>query len=241
MTVMQDDAGYRKRRSRRAAVLAGFLGFVACSGGASNASNTSNIDAPTDAALTADSSEAPTHDQQNDCRNPSRIFQCPGEGCCTEEPTCRAGQLPFTDECGCGCLVASCQPGDRSYVATSPHECAAAGTRPECHPQNETPFDDECGCGCINIENAACDAPNRTYVCRGYNCCTGIDYSCPEGARGFDNACGCGCDGVSSAAGCDQPNRIFICRGPDCCSGLNFGCREGEQIFDNACGCGCER
>jgi hypothetical protein len=195
-----------------------------------------------DANLTAASSADPSQDQHVDCRNPSRFFQCSGADCCAEEPTCQEGQLPFADVCGCGCLAASCQPGNRDYATTSPHECST-GTRPECQPEIESPFDDECGCGCTDLVNlpAGCDVPNRTYVCKGYGCCPGLDWSCPEGARGFENECGCGCEAVSSGDACERPDRTFVCRGPECCIGIDFPCPEGTRGFDNACGCGCEK
>jgi hypothetical protein len=223
---------------RIAMALTGLCALLACSSG----------DAPrptdpgsSDANLSAASSADPSPDSDVDCRNPSRSFKCAGEGCCSEEPSCEAGQLPFADVCGCGCLTASCQPGNRNYTTTSPYECST-GTRPECQPEIEAPFDDECGCGCTDLVNLpdGCDVPNRTYVCIGLGCCAGIDYSCPEGARGFENACGCGCDGVSAADACEQPNRTFICRGPECCIGIDFICPEGTRGFDNDCGCGCE-
>jgi len=237
MTPRLGKSSYRIR-SVMGVGLCALLAIQACSSGESERSSAR---VTTAVHLTDSSSTKSAENSGVDCRTPSRFFQCSGEGCCAEEPTCGAGQLPFSDVCGCGCLVAACQPGNRNYTTTSPHECST-GARSQCQPEIEAPFDDECGCGCTDLVNlpVGCDVPNRTYVCKGYGCCPGLDWRCPEGARGFENACGCGCDGVSSNDGCDRPNRTFICRGSECCIGIDFICPEGTRGFDDACGCGCE-
>lgn len=217
--------------------LCALLANQACSSGESEPSS---APAATDASLTDSSSTAPAENSGVDCQNPSRFFKCSGEGCCAEEPTCGAGQLPFSDVCGCGCLAAACQPGNRNYTTTSPHECST-GTRPQCQREIEAPFDDECGCGCTDLVNlpAACDESDRDYVCKGYQCCVGANLpACPDGTQSFEDTCGCGC--MTPPSSCDRPNRTFICSGDDCCVGIDFICPAGTRGFDNTCGCGCQ-
>src|SRR5690606_15004196 len=43
----------------------------------------------------------PSLDQELNCENPVRAFQCTGAACCANEPACPEGQLPFSDACGC--------------------------------------------------------------------------------------------------------------------------------------------
>lgn len=231
MSVRPSKSKYRIA-SLMGAGLCALLAIQACSSGESEP-------ATTDANAADSSSTASAESSDVDCRNPSRAFQCSGEGCCAEEPTCGAGQLPFSDVCGCGCLAAACQPGNRNYTTTSPNECVT-GTRPQCQPEIESPFDDECGCGCTDLVNLpeGCDS-ERSYVCKGYGCCVGANLvACTDGLQSFEDQCGCGCKGVPSS--CERPNRTFICRGPECCVGIDFICAEGTRGFDNTCGCGCE-
>jgi hypothetical protein len=125
--------------------LTGLCALLACSAG----------DAPrptdsSDANLSAASSADPSEDSDVDCRNPSRSFHCSGERCCTEEPTCAEGQLPFSDVCGCGCDGVSsddaCEQPNRTFVCRGGRDCCI-GIDWIC-PEGTRGFVNGCGCGC---------------------------------------------------------------------------------------------
>lgn len=137
------------------------------------------------------------------CGRPRADYEYIGEGCPLDFDC-----WSFTDECGCGCLPAECQTGDRLYVATSPGVCLVATFA--CRVQ-ETPFSDECGCGCQYNEVLApeCDLPDRRYLTIGPGSCAGIGFveGVCEGGTFFENECGCGCILPSTEPGCDETER----------------------------------
>lgn len=75
------------------------------------------------------------------CGRPRAEYDYVGEGCPLDFDC-----WSFENDCGCGCLPAECQTGDRQYVGTSEQECAVVSVG--CSAPQE-PFSDECGCGCV--------------------------------------------------------------------------------------------
>jgi hypothetical protein len=187
-------------------------------------------------------------DAGDECDDPLREYlSTEASQCMAMLFHCEAPKIPFSDDCGCGCLN---QPDPRpacdysdptvTYYGKTALECAAVDYA--CGAGEEM-FDDfvtkghptapQCGCGCRRLP-CDYDDPMRRYLGQSTEQCATMRIGCPAGEKPFSDHCGCGCE-----LNCEDPARRYIADDPQQCMVIRFTCEAEETPFSDACGCGC--
>lgn len=114
-----------------------------------------------------------------------------GDECQTLRITCPLNWYPFTDDCGCGCKIDTCEYVGKKYTTGEKFLAVDACSVCTCGKNGAITCDDT-ACTC----NPARE-PNRAYIGSPAQCASGtVPFSCPRGSIFFKSDCGCGCEDV---------------------------------------------